>query len=101
MKSKFFLLSLLGSAFFYAECKAAPQPLTFKDEYSLQQAAKTVGEFRYKPGMDAKKWQKEARKDLVQKLGIEAKLKAPRVPLAPKILWQRKVKKGTITKLLL
>ena len=51
--------------------------------------------------MDVRKWQAEAREDLIKKLGIEAKLKALRVPLSPRILWQRKVKNGTITKLIL
>ncbi|MBR2440513.1 MAG: hypothetical protein IKB25_09980 [Lentisphaeria bacterium] len=103
MKIKSVFSFILSSVFslFCAVTDAASQPLTFEDGFSLEKAAGTVGKFRYQPGTNAVKWQTAARKDLIRKLGLSEKLKAPRVPLNPKIIWQRKVKNGTITKLLL
>ncbi|MBE6404610.1 MAG: hypothetical protein E7040_01150 [Lentisphaerae bacterium] len=100
-KRNLFAIGFLFGIICLSAADAAPQPLTFNDEDSIRWAEGKVGTFRYKPGMDVREWQAEARKDLIKKLGIEAKLKALRVPLSPRILWQRKVKNGTITKLIL
>lgn len=69
------------------------------DTYSLDRAAKTKGEFRFKNGENFAKWKQKARADLIKRLGMTEKWKQKRIPLNPKILWTRKVKNGTITKL--
>lgn len=79
-----------------------PQPaaaVELPDTYSMDRAQKTVGEFRFKPGMDYSEWKQAARADLVRRLGIAEKLVAPRMELDPQIQWTREVANGTITKL--
>lgn len=71
------------------------------DSYSMNRAEKIRGEFHFKVGTDYKVWRKAAGDALVEKLGISQKLFAPRVALSPKVLWTRKVKNGTITKMVL
>ena len=71
------------------------------DTEALTRAEKTVGKFHFRPGTPFLTWQKNARRDLVEKLGVDRKLTAPRCDLAPKILWNRKIKNGTITKMVL
>ena len=71
------------------------------DTGSLKRAEKPRGEFRFSPGTDFRTWQKAARNSLVEKLGLSQKLSAPRIPLAPRLLWRRKVKSGTVFKMIL
>lgn len=90
------LISLLAVA-----AQAAPpmKPVIYPDTDYLRHAAQTVGEFRYADVMKHSRWENAARAGLIRQLGIAEKLAAPRVPLAPKIIWTRKVPNGTITKL--
>ena len=86
----FFLLNFNGIA-----------DVKLPDTNSLERAKKIQGKFHFREGTIFIKWQNDARSELIEKLGIAKKLSAPRVPLAPEILWQRKVKNGTITKIIL
>lgn len=90
------LISLLAVA-----AQAAPpmKPVIYPDTDYLRHAAQTVGEFRYADVMKHSRWENAARAGLIRQLGIAEKLAAPRVPLAPKIIWTRKDPNGTITKL--
>lgn len=72
-----------------------------QDKESMKKAAGIRGEFYFRQGNDFSVWQNNARKSLIEKLGISQKLAAKRVPLSPKILWQRKVKNGIVTKIVL
>ena len=72
-----------------------------QDVNSMQRAEKIQGKFYFQKGTDFTEWQKAARNALIEKLGISQKLFAERIPLSPKILWQRKVENGTITKIVL
>ena len=89
------IFALVCFCFWFAAANDLP------DTYALERAEKTVGKFRYQPGMPFAAWQKNARQDLVGKLGLAQKLTAPRCDLAPRVLWSRKVKNGTITKMVL
>jgi hypothetical protein len=71
------------------------------DFVSIARAGKIQGEFYFHPGTVFQSWQSAARKSLVEKLGISKKLSAPRIPLNPRVLWQRKVDNGTIAKMVL
>lgn len=71
------------------------------DTGSMKRAQKIRGEFYFSPETDFRTWRKAARNSLVEKLGLARKFPAPRVPLAPRLLWRRKVKNGTICKMLL
>jgi len=77
------------------------EPKTLPDENSIRRAAGISGSFRYTEGRRFSEWAPTAREALMRHLGIAEKLRAPRVPLAPKLLWSREVENGTITKLLL
>ena len=72
-----------------------------QDKESMKKAAGIRGEFYFRQGNDFSVWQNNASKSLIEKLGISQKLAAKRVPLSPKILWQRKVKNGTVIKIVL
>ena len=90
------LLSLLA-----VTAQAAPpmKPAEYPDTDYIRRASQTVGEFRYADEMQYSSWGNAARTGLIRQLGIAEKLAEPRVPLAPKIIWTRKVPNGTITKL--
>ena len=71
------------------------------DADAVKRASGMRGKYHFTAGTDFPSWQKAARKALTEQLGIAAKLSAPRVPLAPRVLWQRKAEHGTITKMIL
>ena len=89
---KLFFLSVTF-AFFTAAANELP------DHDTLKRAEKQPGKFRFQQENSFADWQTAARGDLLKKLGAAQKLAAPRCDLAPKVLWSRKVKNGTITKL--
>ena len=70
-----------------------------QDKESMKKAAGIHGEFYFRQGNDFSVWQTNARNSLMEKLGIAKKLSASRIPLSPRILWQRKVENGTVIKM--
>ena len=101
MKKRLAASLLLLAAALPAAPKPAKRVVESPDADYLRKADNTVGKFRYAEGTPFDGWAAAARAALVRQLGIAEKLAAPRVPLAPKVIWSRKVPKGTVTRLLL
>ncbi|MBE6390173.1 MAG: hypothetical protein E7043_08395 [Lentisphaerae bacterium] len=97
MKCKIFLALLVAWVYSFK----AFSGMELQNVESMKKAAGICGEFYFRQGNDFAVWQNNARKSLMEKLGISQKLAAPRVPLSPRILWHRKVENGTITKIVL
>ena len=98
MERRFYFAAVLLSVL-WVGCNLAAVELP--DLISISRAGKIQGEFYFQPGTNFQSWQNAARKSLIEKLGIARKLSAPRVPLNPRVLWQRKVSNGTIIKIIL
>ena len=76
------------------------QTLTFQpDQYSLGRAENLHGSFRFQNGLEFNRWKQEARGALMTGLGIDRKMTASRIPLSPVVLWTKKVKNGTVSKM--
>ena len=97
MKCKIFLALLVAWVYSFK----AFSGMELQNVESMKKAAGICGEFYFRQGNDFAVWQNNARKSLMEKLGISQKLAAPRVPLSPRILWHRKVENGAITKIVL
>ena len=97
MRGRYCFVFVSFCLFFLNHLSGAELP----DADSLKRAEKIRGEFRFLPGADFRTWQKGARHALTAKLGLSKKLSAPRGPLAPRVLWSRKVENGTIVKMML
>ena len=75
--------------------------IQYPDKVSIEREKTIKGAFRFRPDLPFEEWKKSARADLMDRLGLTRKFFAERVPLSPKILWQRKVENGTVTKMTL